>query len=126
MDRSVGSPWTWSVLGFRGPGVSVFGLPCWSRSECEKCVNYNSLSLGIEASVTWIEERFFLRRASRTLNVLTLLRRATRTSRTSSVIGFAAGYFLRCVSMSGSRTRFSKCSVSGSPYFVDVELIQIE
>ena len=41
-------------------------------------------------------------------------------------VGFAAGYFLRCVSMSGSRTRFSKCSVSGSPYFVDVELIQIE
>ena len=30
------------------------------------------------------------------------------------------------VSMSGSRTRFSKCSMSGSPYFVDVELIQIE
>ena len=25
--------------------------------------------------------------------------------------------------MSGSRTRFSKCSVSGSPYFVDVESI---
>ena len=56
----------------------------------------------------------------RTLNVLTLLRRAVRTSRTSSAIGFAAGYFLRGVSMSGSRTRFSKCSVSGSPYFVDV------
>ena len=32
----------------------------------------------------------------------------------------------RCVSMSGSRTRFSKYSMSGSPYFVDVELIQIE
>ena len=30
------------------------------------------------------------------------------------------------VSMSGSRTRFSKCSVSGSPYFADVESIQIE
>ena len=28
------------------------------RSECEKCVNYNSLSHGIEASVTWIEGRF--------------------------------------------------------------------
>ena len=28
--------------------------------------------------------------------------------------------------MSGSRTRFSKYSVSGSPYFVDVESIQIE
>ena len=70
-----------------------------------------------------------VRRASRTLNVLTLLRRATRTSRTSrtsSVIGLAAGYFLRRVSMSGSRTRFSKCSVSGSPYFVDVELIETE
>ena len=67
-----------------------------------------------------------LRRAWRTLNVLTLLRRATRTSRTSSVTGFAAGYFLRCVSMSVSWTRFSKCSVSGSPNFVDVELIQIE
>ena len=30
------------------------------------------------------------------------------------------------LSMSGSRTRFSKCSVSGSAYFVDVESIQIE
>ena len=58
--------------------------------------------------------------------MLTLLRRAARTSRTSSVIRFAAGYFLRCVSLCGSRTRFSKCSVSGSSYFVDVELIQIE
>ena len=28
--------------------------------------------------------------------------------------------------MSGSRTRFSRCSKSGSPYSVDVELIQIE
>ena len=55
--------------------------------------------------------------------MLTLLRRATRTS---SIIGFAAGYFLRCVSMSSRRTRFSKCSVSGSQYFVGVELIQIE
>ena len=27
MDRSVGSPWTRSVVGVRGPGVSVFGLP---------------------------------------------------------------------------------------------------
>ena len=32
----------------------------------------------------------------------------------------------RCVSISGTRTRFSKYSMSGSPYFVDVELIQIE
>ena len=30
------------------------------------------------------------------------------------------------VSKSGSRTRFSKCSVSGSPCFVDVESIQIK
>ena len=28
MDRSVGSPRTRSVVGVRGPGVSVFGLPC--------------------------------------------------------------------------------------------------
>ena len=27
MDRSVGSSWTRSVVGVRGPGVSVFGLP---------------------------------------------------------------------------------------------------
>ena len=54
--------------------------------------------------------------------MLTLLRRATRTSRTLGLIGFAAGYFLRFVFMSGSLTRFSKCSVSGSPYFVDVKL----
>ena len=27
VDRSVGSPWTWSVVGVRGPEVSVFGLP---------------------------------------------------------------------------------------------------
>ena len=27
MDRSVGSPWTRSVVGVRRPGVSVFGLP---------------------------------------------------------------------------------------------------
>ena len=27
MDRSVGSPWTRSVVGVRGPAVSVFGLP---------------------------------------------------------------------------------------------------
>ena len=26
MDRSVGSPWTRSVVGVCGPGVSVFGL----------------------------------------------------------------------------------------------------
>ena len=32
----------------------------------------------------------------------------------------------RCASMSGFRTSFSKSSMSGSPYFVDVELIQIE
>ena len=36
------------------------------------------------------------------------------------------GLFFYVVSMSGSRTRFSKCSVSGSPYFVDVRSIQIE
>ena len=54
--------------------------------------------------------------------MLTLLWRATRTS---SVIGFAACYFLYVVSMFGSRTRFSKCSVSGSPYFVDVESIDL-
>ena len=29
-------------------------------------------------------------------------------------------------SISGSRPRFSKYSMCGSPYFVDVELIQIE
>ena len=56
------------------------------RSECEKCFNYNSLSHGIEASVTWIEGRV----------LLTLLRRA---SRTLSVIGFAAGYFLSLVTL---------------------------
>ena len=33
---------------------------------------------------------------------------------------------MSAVSISGSRTRFSKYSMSGSPYFVDVELIQIE
>ena len=33
---------------------------------------------------------------------------------------------MNAVSISGSRTRFSKYSMSGSPYFVDVELIQIE
>ena len=27
MDQSVGSPQTWSVVGVRGPGVSIFGLP---------------------------------------------------------------------------------------------------
>ena len=27
MDRPVGSPWTRSVVGAHGPGVSVFGLP---------------------------------------------------------------------------------------------------
>ena len=27
MDRSVGSPRTQAVVGVRGPGVSVFGLP---------------------------------------------------------------------------------------------------
>ena len=27
MDRSVGSPRTWSVVGVRGPGVGVFRLP---------------------------------------------------------------------------------------------------
>ena len=27
MDRFVGSTWTRSVVGVRGPGVSVFGLP---------------------------------------------------------------------------------------------------
>ena len=27
MDRSIGSPRTRSVVGVRGPGVSVFGLP---------------------------------------------------------------------------------------------------
>ena len=36
------------------------------------------------------------------------------------------GLFFYVVLMSGDRTRFSKCSaVSGSPYFVDVESIQI-
>ena len=32
----------------------------------------------------------------------------------------------RCVSISGSWMRFSKYSMSGSQYFVDAELIQIE
>ena len=27
MDRSVGSPWTWSIVGVSGLGVSVFRLP---------------------------------------------------------------------------------------------------
>ena len=27
MDRSIGSPRTWSAVEVRGPGVSVFGLP---------------------------------------------------------------------------------------------------
>ena len=31
MDRSVGSPRTRSVVGVRGPGVSVFGLPMGDR-----------------------------------------------------------------------------------------------
>ena len=57
---------------------------------------------------------FCLRRASTTLNVFTLLRRPTRTS---SVIGFAAGYFLHCVSMSGRRTRFSKYGLPDMEYF---------
>lgn len=26
MDRSVGSPWNWSIVGVCGPGVSVFRL----------------------------------------------------------------------------------------------------
>jgi len=28
VDRSIGSSRTQSVVGFRGPGFSVFGLPC--------------------------------------------------------------------------------------------------
>ena len=43
-------------------------------------------------------------------------------TRTSSVIGFAAGYFLRCLHV----RQPNKCSVSGSAYFVDFESIQIE
>ena len=33
MDRSVGSPRTRSVVGVRGPGVSVFGLPPQDSQE---------------------------------------------------------------------------------------------
>ena len=35
MDRSVGSPRTRSVVGVRGPGVSVFGLPIVHALETE-------------------------------------------------------------------------------------------
>ena len=35
-------------------------------------------------------------------------------------------YEVRCVYMSRSQARFSKYSMSGSPYFLDVELTQIE
>jgi len=31
VDRSIGSPWTRSVVGVCGPGVSVFRLPVRSR-----------------------------------------------------------------------------------------------
>ena len=63
-----------------------------------------------------------LKRAARSLNVLTLLwpLRELRAQ-----LGLLRVIFY-VVSMSGSRTRFSKCSVSGSSYFVDVESIQIE
>ena len=34
MDQSIGSPRTRSVVGVRGPGVSVFGLPlCPTEQE---------------------------------------------------------------------------------------------
>ena len=54
------------------------------RRICKK-VYKNSLSHGIEGSVIWIEASF-------DDNMPTPLRRATRSS---SVIGFATGYFLR-------------------------------
>ena len=64
------------------------------------CQLSHFVTYGIEASVTWIEGRFLLallRRAPRTLNMRTLLRRATRTSKTLGVIVFSAGYFLSLV-----------------------------
>ena len=49
MDRSVGSPWTRSVLGVRGPGVSVFGLP-----EAERVPNFITQAIDPNFLVNYI------------------------------------------------------------------------
>ena len=63
-----------------------------------------------------------IKRAAKSFNVLTLLWRAKRTS---SVIGFAAGYFLRCLHVRQPGKVFKMLRVGQSVY-VDVESIQIE
>ena len=78
------------------------------------------MSHGIEASVTWLEGRFFADAVKASFEDFERVDVVEASYENFENVGFAAGYFLRCVSMSGSRTRFSKCSVSGSPYFVDV------
>ena len=49
MDRSVGSPRTRSVVGVRGPGVSVFGLPAASKPKPPS--NYNFVSKSLERPI---------------------------------------------------------------------------
>ena len=62
MDRSVGSPRTRSVVGVRGPGVSVFGLPfklLFSRCEVlsryvadkRSHVNIYRMSFGLSSAI---------------------------------------------------------------------------
>ena len=64
MDRSVGSPRTRSVVGVRGPGVSVFGLPLTVRSS-QWAANFNTLvgqsqimQSAIDSSGTVVPTRF--------------------------------------------------------------------
>ena len=46
MDWSVGSPRTWSVVGVRGPGVSVFGSPSLNSTS----INLNSTSVSLNGA----------------------------------------------------------------------------
>ena len=56
MDRSAGSPRTRSVVGVRGPGVSVFGLPTFFTH----CFGHVFSKVGVRAiiGVTEFEAEF--------------------------------------------------------------------
>ena len=61
MDQSVGSPQTWSVVGVRGPGVSIFGLPTlWTFLVLSQNICRSIYSHRVTGVVQLHQKRYYL------------------------------------------------------------------
>ena len=59
MDRSAGSPRTQSIVGVRGPGVSVFGLPTKFRFFSKMAMEVNILTANFTILVNCAIQNYF-------------------------------------------------------------------